>query len=105
MPRHAHSLEHARRKRRRANRTRDLKHRAVRFRTAAKVMPLHYALESFALADSNNVDELFAFKNIHQHAVAGLHSSVAIAIALNRHFAHELHWRKIVLGQMTLCRL
>src|SRR5271156_1045884 len=105
VSRHAHSFKYTRRKPGRANRTRDLKHRAVRFGTTAKVMPLYNALETFSLADSHDVDKLFALKNIDQHAVAGLHSSVACAIAFERHLAHELHRRKIVLRQVSLRRL
>src|ERR1700723_2665772 len=105
MSRHAHSFEHARRKRRRANRSSDLEHRSVRLGTAAEVMPLHDALEAFSLAHAHDVDELFAFKNLHQHAVANLPRSLAVAIALKPHFAHELHRRKIILRQVSACRL
>src|ERR1035438_7996753 len=55
MSRHAHSFEHARRKRRRANRSSDLEHRSVRLGTAAEVMPLHDALEALSLAYAHDV--------------------------------------------------
>src|ERR1017187_3786259 len=107
VSRHAHSLEHARRKRRRTNRTRNLKHRAVRLRTAGEMMPLNDTLEAFALAHSHDVDKLFAFEYLDQHPVADLHRDLAIggAIGFEPHFAHELYRRKIVLGQMSARRL
>src|SRR5580693_1829994 len=64
VPRHAHAFEHARRKRRRANRTGNLKHRTVRLRAAAKMMALHYTLKAVPLADSNDIDKTFVLKNI-----------------------------------------
>src|SRR5258706_6553296 len=70
-------------------------------------MPLDYALEALALADSHDVDKLLALKNLDQHPVANLHRDVTVrsAVGFKRHFAHELHWRKIVLRQMSARRL
>src|SRR5436305_1682767 len=65
-------------------------------------MPLDDTLKAFSLADADIVDKLFAFENLDQNSVANLHraSIRAIAVGLKRHFAHELHWRKIVLRQV-----
>jgi len=61
------------------------------------MMPLDHTLKSASLADSHDVDEALAFENLHQHAVANLHRAVFRALNLQRHFAHKLHRRKIVL--------
>src|SRR6266487_2969900 len=80
VSRHPHSLKHARWKRRRANRTGNLKHRTMRLRAAAKMMALYHTLKSFALADANNVYESFALENINQHAVTSFYSAVRLSL-------------------------
>src|SRR5579863_3167099 len=78
VSRHPHAFENTRWKRGRPNRTSDLKHRTVRLRTATEVMPFHNTLKTFALAHSDDIDELLAFKNLDQHAVADFHCAVAV---------------------------
>src|SRR5579871_5493589 len=102
MSRHAHAFEHARWKRRGADRPGNLKHRTMRFGSTAEMMPLHDTLKTSTLAGSDDIDKLFAFENLNQHAIADLHGSVAIAIAFECDLAHEFHRRQIVLAQMSL---
>ena len=65
------------------------------------MMPLYHALKAATLADSHDVDELLAIKNLDQHAVAHFDRPVAIAFTLERHLAHELHRGKIILPQVS----
>src|SRR5579872_4066629 len=71
----------------------------------AKMMTLHHALKTFSLAHAHDVDKLLAFENVDQHAISSLHSTLAVAVSFERHFAHKLNWRKVVLCQMALRRL
>src|ERR1700683_2610143 len=109
VSRHAHAFEHTRRERRGSDRTGDLKHRTMRLRTTAKMMALHHTLKSLALADANDVDKALAIEDLDQHAVANFDRPLFFALNRSfhpeRHFAHELHRRKIVLRQMSLRRL
>src|SRR5256885_7036867 len=75
----------------------------MRLRAAAKMMALHYALKSFALADADDVDKLFAVQNFNQHSISGLYG--IFAVSLNRDLADEFHRRDIVLTEMTAHRL
>src|SRR5689334_14374720 len=70
-------------------------------------MPLYDTLKPAPLADTNDIDESFAVENLDQDAIANLHRAIAIGRAFNleRHFAHELHRRKIVFREMSLGRL
>jgi len=76
---------------------------SMRLRTTAKMMPLHHSLKPFPLADAHDVDESLAFEDLDQHSVANFHRAIPISRSLNlqRHFAHELHRRKIVLRQVS----
>src|SRR2546423_5503195 len=67
------------------------------------MMALHYALKSFALADADDVDKLFAVQNFDQHSISGLYG--IFAISLDRDLADEFHRRDIVLSEMTAHRL
>src|SRR5207302_2682574 len=104
VSRHPHAFEYTRRKRRRSDRTSNLEHRTVRLRTTAKVMPLHHTLKASSLADSHDVDKLFAIEDLDQHAIPDLHRSIAIRgrFYFERNLAHEFHRRQIVLRQMSL---
>src|SRR5205823_14608818 len=79
----------------------------MRLRPAAKVMTLYYTLKSAPFAHAHDVDKSLAFTDIHQHAVAGFDRAIALGffVNFNRHFAHKLHRRKIVLSQMAFHRL
>src|SRR5256885_16230344 len=71
----------------------------MRLGPATKMMALHYALKSLALADSDDVDKLFAVQNFNQHSISGLYGS--IAVSLDRDLADEFHRRDIVLTEGT----
>src|SRR5256885_10457952 len=71
----------------------------MRLGPATKMMALHYALKSLALADSDDVDKLFAVQNFNQHSISGLYGS--IAVSLDRDLADEFHRRDIFLTQGT----
>src|ERR1700745_400974 len=109
VSRHPHALEYARRKRRRADRTCDLEHRTVRFRTTAEMMPFYNALKALAFADSNDVDELFSIENLNQDPIANLHRTVAVGrtccVHFKRNLTKELHRREVVLGEVSALRL
>src|SRR5258708_12133359 len=108
VARHPHALEHARWKRRRTDRTRNLKHRTVRLRTTRKVMPLHYTLKPAPLAHSDDVHKPFAFENIHQHPVSNFYHALGrLAVSVDFHvdFAQKLHRRQVVLGKVPPHRL
>src|SRR5580658_958354 len=108
VARHPHALEHARRKCRRANRTRNLEHRTVRLGTTTKMMPLHHALKAVPLAGSDDIDKTLAFENIDQHAVANFNHTLgrlARSVHFHGNLTQKFHWRKIVLGKMSTHRL
>src|ERR1700722_1279203 len=109
VARHTHSLKHSRREGRGSDGTGNLKHRTVRLWTTAKMMALHDALKPASLADSYDVDKALAIENFHQHTIAHFDRTVFDPFDRSfdpkRHFTHELHRRKIVLREMTLCRL
>src|SRR5271166_444007 len=81
----------------------------MRFRTAGKMMPPDHTGKTTSLADADNVNELLAVKNIHQHTVSSFHQSVAVGLRLffdfDRNLAHELDRRQIVLAQVSAGRL
>src|SRR3984893_5762424 len=67
-------------------------------------MPLDHSLKPASLADADDVDKLFALKNLNQHAGPNLQAVAAFPVALERHFAQEFHRRKIVLRQVSALR-
>src|SRR6266700_7780047 len=74
----------------------------MRLRTAAKMMALYHALKALTLADTDDVDKSFTVEDIHHDAVASFHHAISLSflVHFNRHFAHEFHWRQIVLAQV-----
>src|SRR5262249_27690967 len=72
VPRHAHAFEHTRTARRGTDRTWYLQHRTVPLRAPAKVMALHNARETAALAYTNDVHKTVAFEDVHEHALSNL---------------------------------
>src|SRR5438270_13032451 len=89
---------------------------SVRFWTTTEVMPANNARESAALTGAGDIDEFFILENVDQNLVADLHLAVCLrrwilAFRLlltcfngpgNRDCLHELHWREIVLCEVTL---
>ena len=66
------------------------------------MVPLHHAGKAAALAGADDVDELLAVEDIDQDPVADLYRRVVSRLRIidfDRHFAHELHRRKIVLAK------
>ena len=68
-------------------------------------MSTNYTLKAFSFTHADDVDKLFAFEDVNQNAVANFDNSLTITVGLESHFAHKLHWRKIVLRQMSTSRL
>ncbi len=83
----------------------------MRFRTTCKFVAFHYTCEAATLAGTDDVDELFAFENLDQNAVASLDLAFATfffrarfaanAFDDDRHFAQYANRRNVVLFQMA----
>src|SRR5581483_5623057 len=75
-------------------------------RTAREMMTLYDARESAALADADHVHKAFALENIDQHAIADFRRFVLVGFSSNfeRHFAHKLHRRQVMLLEVTRLR-
>src|ERR1700751_2041478 len=70
--------------------------------------------KSTALARPDHVNILLVSKDIDEDLVTGLHCAIRSFLALssflrsshfNRNFLHQLYWRNIVLGEVSLQRL
>src|SRR5262249_46737511 len=73
MSRHPLAFPHARRKRRRADRTRSaVEHRSVRCAAATKMVSLHKTGEPPALARRYDMDAFLRAEDIAHHSVAGI---------------------------------
>src|SRR5579862_1910744 len=110
VPRHPHAFEHARWECRRSDRPGDLEHRTMRLRTAAEMMPLHYARETPAFADADDIHKALAVENVDQDTLAdfqavGLSAFFGLFFDFERNFAEELHRWEIVFGKVALHRL
>src|SRR5439155_10092395 len=72
-PAHAHALEHARWKRRGADRSRrTVEHRAVRGAATFEVMPLDDALEALAFRLADHIDRIAGFEDVDLNFVADI---------------------------------
>src|SRR5581483_7738350 len=89
--RHADALEHARRRRGRADRARlaDVV-RAVRDRAAAEPVPLDRALEAFADRRAGNLDRVAGLEDLHGHVLA-LHRVGEVAAELDQVAVRTAH--------------
>src|SRR5215510_14095891 len=67
------------------------------------MMALDHALKTFAFTHANYVNKFFAVEHFYQYAVACFHRR--ITINFDRDFLNELHWRQIVLRQVSAHRL
>src|ERR1039458_546417 len=105
VPRHAHAFKYTRGESRRADRTGDLEHGAVRGGAPGKLVALHHARETTALAGRNHIHEFVAVENVHQNFVADLGAILIVGIDDDWHLTQEAHRRKVVLGEVALHRL